>query len=46
MVSCSPPFLDINYISTVNKVMQVRTRRTTLTKITEMCQDYPDCEEM
>nr|DAW53411.1 MAG TPA: hypothetical protein [Caudoviricetes sp.] len=27
------------------KVMQVGTRRTALTKITKMCQDYPDCEE-
>nr|DAL62565.1 MAG TPA_asm: hypothetical protein [Caudoviricetes sp.] len=25
--------------------MQVRTRRTTLTKIIKMCRDYPDCEE-
>nr|DAW53203.1 MAG TPA: hypothetical protein [Caudoviricetes sp.] len=27
MVSCSPPFLDINYISTVNKVMQAETQK-------------------
>ncbi|EDN83085.1 hypothetical protein BIFADO_01377 [Bifidobacterium adolescentis L2-32] len=28
MVSCSPPFLDINYISIVNKVLQAETQKT------------------